>query len=110
MGAYGSHHFVPQFYLRLFALDERQRQINLYLIDNRRLIRSVSIRDQAQRHKLYGSDEREKTLAGLERITSPVIRRMVELRQVPIWQSGDHATLITYVLLQAHRTPTADCC
>jgi len=107
MGEYDRHHFVPQFYLRRFAVDAQQRQIGLYLIEKNKLIPSTSIRDQAQRRKLYGGDRHEKEMSKLEGAAASVIRTIVEQRQVPKWVSADHHLLMTYVLFQAHRTPTA---
>jgi hypothetical protein len=54
------HHFVPQFYLRNFANDPRQRQIGLFNIAAGKYVRSTSIRDQAQRKKLYGTEGTEE--------------------------------------------------
>jgi hypothetical protein len=107
MAAYGRHHFVPQFYLRNFAIDDRQRQIALYNVTSEIFVRATSIRNQAQRHKLYGADANEKALSDLEGAASTILKRMINRKEVPKWHSGDHFTLLVYVLFQAQRTPTA---
>jgi hypothetical protein len=107
MGAYDRHHFVPQFYLRRFALDEKQRRIGMYIISSDEFVSSSSIRDQAQQFKLYGSDQTEKVLSELEGDVSVIIGRMIEWLEVPKFHSKEHFGLILYILIQHHRTPTA---
>jgi hypothetical protein len=107
MAAYDRHHFVPQFYLRNFAVDAKARQIGLYNLPGDRFVRSTSIRDQAQRKKLYGTQGGEQALCDLEGAAAAVLRRVIQQGEVPEFQSSDHFTLLIYVLFQAHRTPTA---
>ncbi|MDB5305586.1 MAG: hypothetical protein JWM97_3135 [Phycisphaerales bacterium] len=107
MGAYTRHHFVPQFYLRNFAIDANVRQIGLFNLPNGKFVRATSIRDQAQRKKLYGEGGGEQALCDLEGASATVLRRMIERREVPEFGSDDHFTLLVYVLFQAYRTPTA---
>jgi hypothetical protein len=101
------HHFVPQFYLRNFANDTRQRQIGLFNIPTGKFVPSTSIRDQAQRKRLYGKEGGEQALSNLEGASSNVLRRMIERKEVPKWHSPEHLALLVYVLFQYHRTPTA---
>jgi hypothetical protein len=101
------HHFVPQFYLRNFATDTEKRQIALYNLKGSQFVRSTSIRHQAQRKKLYGTNAREKAFADLEGLAAGVLRHLVERRQIPKWRSAEHTTLMTHILFQLMRTPTA---
>src|SRR5665213_3546236 len=112
MAEYSRHHYVPQFYLRNFAVDTdvevaERRQIALFNVPTSKFVPSTSIRNQAQRKKLYGTGSGEKALSDLEGTSSAIIRRMVDRREVPKWRSGEHFTLLVFVLFQAFRTPTA---
>jgi hypothetical protein len=107
MSEYSKHHFVPQFSLRQFANDANERQIGTYLLDRGQYIPSTSIRNQAQRAKLYGSIERENVLSQVEGAASAVVRNMVNKLEVPARNSPDHTTLLVHVLFQLTRTPRA---
>lgn len=43
-------HFVPQFYMRNFAVDPEKRRISLFLIDADRHVPAATIKDQACEH------------------------------------------------------------
>ena len=107
MGAYRRHHFVPQFYLRNFATDVGARRIGLYHLLAKKFVPAASIRKQAQRERLYGTCGGEQALCDLEGAAASVLRRLLEGGKVPEFQSSEHLTLLIYVILQAHRTPTA---
>jgi Protein of unknown function (DUF4238) len=101
------HHFVPQFYLRNFAIDRRERRIAMFHLSKGLYVPSTSIRGQAQRAKLYGSQQREKALGDVESAASPIIRIAVKKRSLPTPYSQAHADLLIHVLTQAFRTPRA---
>lgn len=107
MPAFKRHHFVPQFYLRNFATDERQRQVGLFEFSRSLFVPQTSIRSQAQRTKLYGDDAHEKCLSDLEGLAAGIIRTAIERRELPKRYSPFHGTLLIYVLFQASRTPAA---
>jgi len=57
MAELNRHHFVPQYYLRNFAVDcgpTGPRRIGLFNIPRGLFVRSASIKAQAKRRKLYG--------------------------------------------------------
>src|SRR5215218_7461179 len=107
MGAYTHHHFVPQFCLREFAVDSARRRIATYVIDKQLYVPTASVRAQAQRSKLYGSDEREKLLSQIESAAAVVLHAMVDRSEHPHRHSADHSTLLVHVLFQSARTPVA---
>jgi hypothetical protein len=107
MSEYTRHHFVPQFSLRAFANDARQKQIGTYLLRNGKYIPSTSIRAQAQRANLYGSDKTEQALSKLEGRASAAINRMLQKLEMPTRLSEDHVDLLQHILFQSSRTPTA---
>jgi hypothetical protein len=107
MPEFKRHHFVPQFYLRNFASDPRQRQIGLFEIHRGLFVPNASIRSQAQRNRLYGPSSTEKALGDLEGLAAGVIRGAVERRELPRRFTDGHAALLMFVLFQAFRTPAA---
>jgi hypothetical protein len=96
--------------LRNFAVDcgpTGPRRIGLFNIPRRLFVPSASIKAQAQRHKLYGDAETEMALAELEGAASAVIRKAIRDGSLPPRSDDAHYTLVTYVIFQAERTPTA---
>ncbi len=99
-----NHHFVPQFYLRLFGSD--LRRTNLFNLARERAIQDVGIKGQCYRHKFYGkTDELEDALMNLEDLASPVLKRMSLSRWVPPKGTLEREILIGFVALQLLRTP-----
>jgi Protein of unknown function (DUF4238) len=107
MDEYTNHHFVPQFHLRQFAIDERQLSVGLFMICKSKFIPRASIKTQASRHKLYGATAREKMIGQIEGMCSITINTMLKQRVVPEPTSRDHGNLLVHVALQSGRTPEA---
>jgi len=84
-------------------------RIGTYLLQKGLYVASTSIRAQAQRARLYGSDEREKVLSQIESAAAVVLRRMVNGLEVPKRYSEDHSTLLVHVLFQSSRNANRCC-
>lgn len=107
MAEYDAHHFVPQFYLRRFSTAESGRSVTTYLLSRGQFIEGASIKKQAQRHRLYGSDEVEKSFHPIEGMGANLFRRIDAGVATLKRGSEDHANLILWTFFQAGRTPAA---
>ncbi|HEX4738817.1 MAG TPA: DUF4238 domain-containing protein [Allosphingosinicella sp.] len=107
MPANKNQHFVPQSYLRLFN-DGDERQIDVLPLSLGRIIRGVSLRDQASRPWFYDQDGTiERELAKLEGSAAGIIRAMLARDRPPKRLSSEHQGLIMFLALQLARTQAA---
>ncbi len=101
-----SHHFVPQFLLRLFSNDDCS--VGLCNVRSGKIVPVASIKHQACRDWFYGRDGKaEHTLGQIEGAASAVLRRIIETGRSPKRYSDDHRVLVTFVLIQSARTAQA---
>ncbi len=104
-----NQHFVPQFLLRNFAIDDEKRRVNAYAIDAERLISGASIRDQCSKDYFYSKDlEIENILTDSEAFASPIICEMLKSNSLPIFRSEQHYKMIIFFLLLGSRTQYAE--
>jgi len=102
-----NQHFVPQFYLRNFATDDRS--LDLVVLTSGKVVRQASLRKQCYEKWFYGEDEKvENLLMGLEAEWSRVLRSVVETGKVPGPVSNDRAQLLMFVTFQRLRTAVAE--
>jgi hypothetical protein len=102
-------HFVPQFYMRNFAIDPDRRHISLYVIKSRKYIPSAPIKDQAYKHNFYGQTGTEDKLSELESEVAPIIKTVISDSILPSRKSDDYIWLLAFALFQDARTPAAAC-
>ncbi|MCK5608723.1 DUF4238 domain-containing protein [Candidatus Pacearchaeota archaeon] len=102
-------HFVPRFYLRNFASDKAQKQINLYSFSSSRLIRQIGLNDQCYKDYFYGKDKRnEKNLSKIEGISRNIITKILNREKMPDGTSLDYIYFLMFILLQIARTTSAE--
>lgn len=107
MTARKSHHYVPQFYMRLFSGLTAGR-IGVYLIDKDRFIPGASIKGQACKDYFYGRDGvAEEAFGEIENATAPVLKAIME-GSLPQPGSVAYHALILYLALQHSRTIEAE--
>lgn len=100
------HHYVPRFYLQVFAC--APRRIHVYHLRSKRSILSVGLRDQCYRKKLYGKkDTVEDELMRIEQRVAPIIKQVIKDSRLPSYGSESHALLLFFIALQSARTPKA---
>ena len=103
MASKRKHHYVPQFYLRLFQ--SAPKRIHLYDLGSMEPRRSIGIRGQCYGQYFHGKDGYlEDELAEAERILSRTLQRVVESQQLPLQGSEDHRGLLAFAGLQQLRT------
>jgi hypothetical protein len=98
-------HFVPQLLLRHFSSDPKRKLISLFYLPASEVIRGVSIKNQAYRRNLYGSDQNlEECLTTIETRVSVIINRVILTEDVSLTPEED-MILRHFVNLQINRTP-----
>jgi len=107
-----NHHYVPQFYLRLFGSDvnssghKKSRRIHLYNLAREKSFHSVSLTDQCYRRHFHGKGEEiENALAEIESRIAPTIQQIVLNSKLPRSDSQAHEDILTFVAYQMIRTP-----
>jgi hypothetical protein len=102
------HHYVPQFYLRYFAIDRNNpRQIKLFNIQSDLYIPRGSLSKQCYRNRFYKTDEFENLISLFEKRFSDVIGKIEESENTPQESSGEYLDLLYFVAMQWLRTPRA---
>ncbi len=109
MTAHKRQHYVPQSYLRNFAVPgTNEKAIGLLRVRSWTHVGGASIDGVAQEAFYYGRDlVIEKELQRIERETAPVFRSMIEGAGVPEPGTTAMTTVLRYVATQAGRTPSA---
>jgi len=80
----------------------------MHLVDCRRHVPIVSIRDQCARDYMYGKElELERAFGELESAAAAVIRSIMSGNPAPDWGTSEFATLLVFMHFQWFRTPVA---
>ena len=98
------NHFVPKFYLNLFASAERR--IHLYNLARSKAFQNASIRNQCYRRNFYGKDDDiENYFSKIEDATAPHLQEIIAKGVLPRTYSDGHYALLAFVASQIARTP-----
>ena len=100
-----NHHYVPQFYFRLFSKDGKS--ICTLLRKAGRVIPGAPIKGQASKPWFYGNAEAEGALAEIEGHCSAAIRRLATLANPSSLDEGHIEWLLAHLALQRSRTQSA---
>jgi Protein of unknown function (DUF4238) len=104
MGKRKEHHFVPQFYLRNFSVDEAKRLIAVYNVENNFTFPRAAITHQAKIKYFYGEDDvLEKRLGDIEGEISSVIKYIIENDSLS-FDIDEYSKLLRFILYQSART------
>ena len=99
------HHFVPRFYLSAFQ--SAPKQIGLLNLSRGQVVLGASLRDQCYVHRLYGSDEIESALAGIEGVAAALFRDVRDRHAIPGAGTAERHALLLFIALQLSRTTAA---
>ena len=107
--AKNKHHYVPKFYLKLFASDKARssvpKLINIYNLRRKAIIEDAGLGDQCYKHKFYGkTDELEDALAVFEGECSRLILQIIETEKLPPKGTLEYFFLLNFIALQHLRT------
>ncbi|MGM0388025.1 MAG: DUF4238 domain-containing protein [Natrinema limicola] len=106
MSEYVKQHYVPQFYFRNFAQDER---VCTYNLENEESYQPTPISNICYENNFYGSKEMEKTLSKLESELASIIHDLVNARSLkPIVDDQESRYLLDFFISHTHgRTKAA---
>lgn len=100
-----NHHYVPQFYFRLFSKDSKS--ICTLLRKSGRVIPGAPIKGQASKPWFYGNAEAEGALSEIEGHCSAAIRQLVALENPSALDEEHVDWLLAHIALQRSRTQAA---
>ena len=101
--AKNNHHYVPQFYLRLFGINDKY--IHLYNLKNKLHISEADIKHQCYKRKFYGkNDIVENALAEIEQDCSITIKEVIASKKLPLRNNPQYNHLLEFVAIQWLRT------
>lgn len=103
-----NHHYVPQFHLRNFS--KNGKSIGMFVNKKSLYIKETSIKQQAYKKYLYGKTEDiENALMKIENLVSKIVKRIIEKRELPSYDSEDYQLLLLYLIFaEARVKKTAD--
>ncbi len=79
MASNKNQHYVPQCYLKKFAIDKSKAAICVYNLDRKKLIKNAPIKNQCSKNYFYGEDlALEKALQPIEGQFSEMVRTIEE--------------------------------
>src|SRR5262249_46702580 len=100
-----NHHYVPQFYFKLF--NEGHRQICVLLKKNGQVVTNAPIKGQSSRHMFYGTVEIEKGFSQLEGLHAGALRALIEVATTgdrSKWSNEQFPWLLQAIAFQRART------
>src|SRR5690349_7669592 len=99
-----NHHYVPQFYLRNFSIDEKQVAVGLYLHE-KNIFTTTAIDNIASKKYLYGKDNIiEDALAQLEGDIATLFKIWIPGFILPPENSPAFNAVKHFILIQLFRT------
>lgn len=99
-----NHHYVPQFYLRSFSIDEKQVAVGLYLHE-KNIFTTTAISNIASKKYLYGKDNIiENALAQLEGDIATLFKIWIPGFYPPSVNSPAFNAVKHFILIQLFRT------
>jgi hypothetical protein len=98
-------HFVPQFLLRRFSSDPSKKRISLFYLPTSQVIINSSLKGQAYKKNIYGSDQIiEKYLWQIETRANSIINKII-LSETICLTPAEEILLKNFINLQISRTP-----
>jgi hypothetical protein len=105
MPSHKSQHYVPQFYLRYFSLDNNKKNINLFNLESQKYIVGASIRHQSCKDYFYGKDGAiESSLGQLESRSEEVFSNMIRNNIHPSYRTKEHDVILAFTFFLHLRT------
>ncbi|MDP3393081.1 DUF4238 domain-containing protein [Sediminibacterium sp.] len=100
-----NQHYVPQFYLRLFSVNEQESQIGLFYLTKEFFKQSVPLKSQAKEDYFYGADGYfEEELSKLESICAPHFKTIITANIIPKRQSSAYLSTLVFTIVMSNRT------
>lgn len=97
-----NHHYIPQFHLRNFS--SNGKSISMFINKKRLFIKNASIKEQAYKKHLYGTnDDIENWLMEIEDKIANITRKILVTFKLPPKSSEEYKNLLLYLLLAEAR-------
>lgn len=101
-----NQHYIPKFYLKNFSFEDDKKQIGIYNIKSDFYFQKAKLKTQGSKNFFYGHDGKiEDSLSDIEGSLASEIREIIEKKDVPVKESINHLTLLTFVGLTHLRNP-----
>lgn len=102
-----NQHFVPQFYLKNFSIENNKKSIGLYNLEKELFVPNTSIKNQASEDFYYGKDGKiEEKLSHIENLLAPKISEIITTQELPKRESEEHIALLIHIIITEMRNPT----
>jgi Protein of unknown function (DUF4238) len=101
-----NQHYIPQFYLRNFSIDENQKTIGVFNLNDNFFFKGASIKNQGSEKFYYGIDGKvEEGLSKMESILAPKLKEIKETQILPNKFSDEHIAILIFIILTDLRNP-----
>lgn len=101
-----NQHYIPQFYLKNFSVNNNRNQIGLYNLHNKIYRLDATIKNQASAKYFYGKDlDIENYFQKIEHNASLIIRNIINKEILPEKNSDNHFDLFHFLFLLDVRNP-----
>lgn len=102
-----NQHYVPQFYLKNFSINNNRKSIGVFHQEKELFIRSSSIKHQGSKDFYYGKDGLiEEGLSQIESLLAPKLKDIIKTGVLPKKESDEHIALLIHIILTDLRNPT----
>lgn len=101
-----NQHYIPKFYLRKFSIENNDRQIGVFNIDNKIFIQKGKLKTQGSKNFFYGQDGViEDHLSEIEGHLATTLKNLIADNKVPKKLSNEHINLLLFIVLTDLRNP-----
>lgn len=101
-----NQHYIPKFYLRKFSIENNEKQIGVFNIDNKIFIQKGKLKTQGSKNFFYGQDGIiEDHLSEIEGHLATTLKNLIADKKVPNKLSNEHINLLLFIVLTDLRNP-----
>lgn len=101
-----NQHYIPKFYLRKFSVENNEKQIGVFNIDNKIFIQRGKLKSQGSKSFFYGQDGViEDHLSEIEGHLAKSLKILIANKVIPNKLSDEHINLLLFIILTDLRNP-----
>lgn len=101
-----NQHYIPKFYLRKFSVENNEKQIGVFNIDNKIFIQRGKLKSQGSKNFFYGQDGKiEDHLSDIEGHLATTLKDLIADKNIPSKLSHSHINLLLFIVLTDLRNP-----